>query len=206
MTYRTRILAALIAVAALTGLATPAHAESKVAYLDAYAMYGDSHSVALSKALPAEGLTMASGYVHGGWTAPMLLTKAVKAPQGVRTLVLVAGTNDRRYNLQVWQTRKAFDQIVAKAGVPNVILVALPPKNDSAASTIVTWNTAYQKIAAVRGWTYVDPWSQWRNSRGGWVAGATTDGVHGTTAVYASAAHILADAIRASNSARRVLP
>ncbi|SFL86094.1 Lysophospholipase L1 [Geodermatophilus ruber] len=135
----------------------------------------------------------------GGWAVPGATTTDMLA--GVRSvdadvLIVLAGTNDLAMGTQWPTTESNLLQIVGAAGVPTVVLSAIPPRDDRPAET-QELNGRLRQLATSQGWSFVDPWGDMA-SEGTWVGGTSMDGIHPTDDVAALVGQRLAAAVAAA--------
>jgi lysophospholipase L1-like esterase len=136
----------------------------------------------------------------GGWAAPGATTTEMVAgvqPMAADVLVMLAGTNDLA-KAAAWPVTEAnLLQIGAKAGVPTVLLSAVPPRNTAPAQTRQL-NAHLEQLARTHGWAFVDPWAD-MSTDGAWMAETSDDGIHPNEQVAALVGDRLAAAIAAAS-------
>jgi hypothetical protein len=130
-------------------------------------------------AAEAPGLVFA-----GGWAVPGTTTEDMRAgvgPVDADVLVVMGGSNDLLVPLDWATSERNLREIVATAGVAEVVLSAIPPR-DEYAQAAVEYNARLRELAAREGWEYVDPWVPFAQE-GTFRSGASLDGVHPTQRV-----------------------
>jgi lysophospholipase L1-like esterase len=122
----------------------------------------------------ADEVTFAGGWARGGATTADMLAAA--APVDADVLVVLAGTNDPPAGIPGERTAADLRALVARMGVPRVVLSAVPPR-DAAPAMAVETNRVLAELAAAEGWTFADPMAL---VRGGdvFAAGMSDDGLH----------------------------
>jgi len=139
----------------------------------------------------------AGGTAHGSWTTSNILAGWVPVPSDV--LVISAGINDPYFGVPLTTTLANLEAIAALSGAPKIVLNKISPYSATqpgmSAALIASMNVAYENLATTNGWTICDPYGAYRNAVGGWVAGASADGVHPTAAVQAAAALVIQAAL-----------
>ncbi len=145
-------------------------------------------------------------HLAGGWAYPGAQLEAMAAavtPADVDVLIVMGGTNDMIAGIPIDARLHLVDQIVATIGASTVILSSVAPFNGQATLS-VEWNAALAQHAAVRGWTFVDPWAVTRDGDL-WMPGTDYgDGVHPSPAAAAAVGQMLHTAIvDAAIAARR---
>ncbi|WIE79605.1 SGNH/GDSL hydrolase family protein [Curtobacterium sp. MCSS17_016] len=106
-------------------------------------------------------------------------------------LVVMAGTNDLRYQRSSKTILSNIDKIVKKVGARHVVISAIAPSNSTNYGKSHVdrrrlgeiLNRDLQNHALTRGWMFVDPWAADRKLDGGWPWSRTYDGVHPTVAM-----------------------
>jgi hypothetical protein len=99
-------------------------------------------------------------------------------------LIVMGGTNDVVAGVPVESRLVALEAIIATVGAERVVLSAVAPLGlDPNAG--VAWNEALAAHAVAERYSFIDPWSSFRDGFG-WVAGASLpDAVHPTPATAA---------------------
>lgn len=156
-----------------------------------YAVYGDSITEGNSAdfvggelgslswtSYLGSGFTFAGGWAKGGVETDEMLANA--RPVIADVLVLLAGANDYAHDVPFAQTAANLDGIVATTGVSRVVVSAVPP-SDLAPDDAAAFNVNLQKLAAARGWQFIDPMAELRAGTN-YARGMTSDGVHPTEA------------------------
>lgn len=138
--------------------------------------------------VPTAGLCFAGGWAQGGAATSWMLSNA--RPLLADTLVLMGGSNDIYGNVPIATTLANIEAIVAAAGTPHTLILAIPPY-DARVADATTLNAALVALAASHSWSFVDPWAAFRASSGAWVVGAAVDGVHPTPATQQAAGLII---------------
>jgi lysophospholipase L1-like esterase len=158
------------------------------------AVAGDSLSEAPASwlhQLDDPGIQYVGGYQHSGYTAGEVLTNYTRVPCDV--LVVMLGTNDVKAGIPTATTVANIEAITRRGGALHVLLTSLPPSDypDWSANHFNLQSGNYvdsqavSALAVKHGWTYVDPFSEWRTYTNGYADGATLDGIHPTAAVDA---------------------
>jgi lysophospholipase L1-like esterase len=132
----------------------------------------------------------------GGWAYPGALTADMRAgftPVRADVLVLLGGTNDLARGIPWGETRANLRAIAASAGTGAVLLVAIPP-NDQSPKARSAYNARLDDLAAREQWRFVDPWTD-VDAGGAWATGTTVDGIHATPQVAAAAGTSISDAV-----------
>jgi lysophospholipase L1-like esterase len=122
---------------------------------------------------------------RGGWAVPGARTADMRdgvAPVDADVLVVLGGTNDVLGGVPWERTREDLVAASAATGVPEVVLVAVPPL-DVAPQAREDLNGRLGALADEQGWAWVDPWTDVATERGTFAAGTSADGVHPTQAV-----------------------
>lgn len=115
----------------------------------------------------------------GGWAVPGALTADMVehvTPYDADVLVLLGGTNDLSNGVGWADSSDHLERIVETAGVPDVVLSAIPPC-DARPEATLAYNADLADLAAQHGWDYVDPWTA-VSIDGSFRPGASEDGVH----------------------------
>ncbi|WP_162197270.1 SGNH/GDSL hydrolase family protein [Demequina pelophila] len=141
-----------------------------------------------------DGVSFAGGTAVPGATAPQQLARA--EPVDADVLVLALGTNDLAWRLPFEETAGALVDIAATVGAPRVMLLAIPPIEPEISPTTPVYNRQLRRLAADRGWEFVDAPAPVRDGDA-WAPGATTDGVHYTLESARLVGATVGDAIRA---------
>lgn len=123
------------------------------------------------------------GWADGGTTSTTQAESLAPVPQS-DILLIMTGTNDLGQGVPFDQTTANIDAMVAKAPASKVVLLAIPPRDDETSPTSVEYNSALAGLAASRGWEFFDGLAFLRAPEGGFVDGATSDGVHLTRDSY----------------------
>ncbi|MGX5654763.1 SGNH/GDSL hydrolase family protein [Geodermatophilus nigrescens] len=116
----------------------------------------------------------------GGWAVPGAHTAEMAAgvqPLEADALVVLGGTNDVLADVPWERTREDLLAVVATAGVPRVLLVAVPP-SDRAPEATAALNGRLRQLAAEQGWSHLDAWADVTAADGRFVPGASADGIH----------------------------
>ena len=119
----------------------------------------------------------------GGWAVPGARTADMLAhvtPYDADVLVLLGGTNDLAHGMPWAESSANLRAIVATAGVPDVVLSAIPPC-DLRPEAVLAYNTQLVALAQAEGWTFVDPWTT-VSQAGSYRPGTSVDGTHPTLA------------------------
>jgi lysophospholipase L1-like esterase len=128
--------------------------------------------------------------VSGARTADML---AHVTPYQGDVLLLLAGTNDVTAGVAWAESEDNLRGIVAAAGVPDVVVSAIPP-SDPRPDATADYNRRLVALAAQEGWRFVDPWTD-VTVDGTFRPGATVDGVHPTVTAADQAGVLLRAAL-----------
>ncbi|MBT1675188.1 SGNH/GDSL hydrolase family protein [Curtobacterium aurantiacum] len=134
-------------------------------------------------------MTNVGGTAIGNATTTRILDDAEAHDADV--LVVMAGTNDLRYQRSSASILQNIDKIATKVGADHVVISAIAPSNatNSGKSHVdrrklgEVLNRDLQNHALTRGWMFVDPWAADRRLDGGWPSSRTYDGVHPTVAM-----------------------
>jgi acyl-CoA thioesterase I len=129
------------------------------------------------------GLDLVAGWAVPGATTADMLAGVEPTDWTADVLVVMAGTNDLVRGLPWEQSAADIEGVVAAAGAPTVVVVAIAP-NDPRAAARNGYNAALADLASRNGWTYLDPWGE-VDAGGAFTPGASPDGVHPTPAVAA---------------------
>lgn len=168
-----------------------------------FTVLGDSNTAAKTTTLD-EGLASGSWVASaesshhilvGGWALSGANSKLMNANArrwGASVLVIMIGTNDIAGGPRgmSWNATKAnIIAAVHKVGPHKVILSAVAPLTVAGHPVLskneLQYNAHLKSLAALKHWTFTDPWKSFRNSHGGWLrASDTQDGVHGTAATW----------------------
>jgi acyl-CoA thioesterase I len=146
-------------------------------------------------------------YVPGGYAVPGRTTVDMLAgavPLDVDVLVFQGAVNDVNLHYPHPDILDRIAQIVAIADTPHALVSALPP-NDRYPAEALTFNAELAAYSAAHGWTFVDPWTAWRNPDGTYVAGGAWDDLHPVAATADSAGATLGDALWAIANHQKVL-
>jgi lysophospholipase L1-like esterase len=122
----------------------------------------------------ADEVTFAGGWARGGATTADMLAAA--APVAADVLVVMAGTNDPTAGIPGEQTAADLRTLVARMGVPRVVLSAVPPR-DAVPAMAVETNRVLAELAAAEGWTFADPMALVR-AGDVFAPGMSDDGLH----------------------------
>jgi lysophospholipase L1-like esterase len=122
----------------------------------------------------ADEVTFAGGWARGGATTADMLAAATLVAADV--LVVMAGTNDPTAGIPGEQTAADLRALVARMGVPRVVLSAVPPR-DAAPAMAVETNRVLAELAAAEGWTFADPMALVR-AGDVFAPGMSDDGLH----------------------------
>jgi hypothetical protein len=144
------------------------------------------------------------GYAHSGYRADQVLHEIGPVPTA-DVLVVELGTNDVNQAVPTATTIANVDAVVRKVGAQHVLVVAGPPSDwtsshwgaDRRAGQLVL-SRALERDATEHGWSYVDPFTAFRQADGAWVRGSSPDGIHGTAATNVGIAREMASAITAA--------
>jgi lysophospholipase L1-like esterase len=129
------------------------------------------------------GLDLVAGWAVPGATTADMLAGVEPTDWTADVLVVMAGTNDLDRGL-AWQESAAdLEGVVAAAGAPTVVVVAIAPSDPRPAARN-GYNAALADLAGRNGWTYLDPWGE-VDAGGAFTPGASPDGVHPTPTVAA---------------------
>lgn len=117
----------------------------------------------------------------GGWARSGATTADMAqntTPMQADCLVILAGTNDVARDVPFDVSAANLRSIAARAGVPTVIVSAIPPFDpDPRAAT--TYNEDLVSLAADEGWTFTDPMAGIRTGDR-FTPSMTSDGIHPT--------------------------
>ncbi|MGY1623512.1 SGNH/GDSL hydrolase family protein [Geodermatophilus sp. SYSU D00965] len=122
----------------------------------------------------ADEVTFAGGWARGGATTADMLAAATHVDADV--LVVMAGTNDPTAGIPGEQTAADLRALVARTGVPRVVLSAVPPR-DAVPAMAVETNRVLAELAAAQGWTFADPMVLVREGDR-FAPGMSDDGLH----------------------------
>lgn len=126
-------------------------------------------------------------------------------------LVVMGGTNDMgtpRWATPIGERLASLDIIVVKSQATRVLIMACAPRSTDGRlpgdpAWVTEWNTAAAELAALRGWDFVDPWTDVRAADGTWASPAyTVEGVHPTPEASALVAARVAAKIESMGVAR----
>ncbi len=132
----------------------------------------------------------------GGWAVAGATTAQMLAgvePVTADVVVIMAGTNDLVQSVPTDVTLADLTAIATRVGAGRVLLCAIPPSQDYAASA-EGLNRSLAALARSNGWGFVDPWSS-VDDEGSWVAGASLDGVHPVLAVARTVGAVIRTAL-----------
>ncbi len=158
-------------------------------------------SIVDGDALPGEGswVTGADGaplVVEGGWAQDGATSAEMRAGVGsydADVLVVMAGTNDLLQDVPWTSTEQDLVAVVDTAQVDRVVLSAVPPLDEQAAS-VPDLNDRLAGLADQHGWQFVDPWTDFAVD-GSYRDGASDDGVHPTPMVAFAVGRTIRDAV-----------
>lgn len=144
-----------------------------------------------------------SGYAHSGFTSGQVLTYI--RPARAHVLVVKVGINDFRKGGTVRGVLRNVALIVRKVGATSVLISAICPTDVTDHGTShanlqalgAKLNYHLERLAADRGWEFVDPDAAFRTPANGYSAGYSDDGVHPTTSTYKLEAAVLSEKIEA---------
>ncbi|MBB3084786.1 SGNH/GDSL hydrolase family protein [Geodermatophilus sabuli] len=139
-------------------------------------------------------LDFVGGYAVPGATTAVMRDGVSRVDADV--LVVMGGTNDLGEDVPWEVIRDNLVQIVEIAGVPTVLLSAIPPRDDEATG-VLQLNAQLAELAIEQGWGFVDPWSGMSDD-GSWIAGASDDGIHPVEQVVSLVGERLAAAMSGS--------
>ncbi|MBT2502096.1 SGNH/GDSL hydrolase family protein [Curtobacterium sp. ISL-83] len=141
------------------------------------------------------------GYAHSGYRADQVLHEVRPVP-GAAVLVVEVGTNDVTQAIPTATTIANVDAIVRRVGAPHTLVVAGPPSDWTTSpwgadrrTGQLALSRALGQDATAHGWSYVDPFVEFRQPDGSWVRGASPDGIHGSAATNVLVARAMAEAI-----------
>jgi hypothetical protein len=154
---------------------------------------------------PDTRLHAVGGYAHSGYRADQVLAE-IGPVRDADVLVVELGTNDVNQAIPTATTIANVDAVIRKVGARHVLVVAGPPSDwttsrwgaDRRTGQIVL-SRALDRNAAAHGWSYVDPFTTFRQADGAWVRGSSPDGIHGTAATNVVVARAMAAAISAAD-------
>ncbi|MGN8049200.1 SGNH/GDSL hydrolase family protein [Curtobacterium sp. 22159] len=141
------------------------------------------------------------GYAHSGYRSDQVLHE-IGPVDDADVLVVELGTNDVNQAVPTATTITNVDAVVRKVGARHVLVVAGPPSDWTSSRWGADRRTgqrvlsrALARDAAEHGWSYVDPFVDFRQTDGAWVPGASSDGIHGDAATNVVVARVMAEAI-----------
>ena len=137
----------------------------------------------LPAAEQASGWDLVDGWAVPGATTADMLAGVEPTDWTADVLVVMAGTNDLARGLPWEESAAHLEGIVAAAGAPTAVVVAIAPSDPRPAARN-GYNAALAGLAGGNGWTYLDPWGE-VDAGGVFAPGASPDGVHPTPAVAA---------------------
>jgi lysophospholipase L1-like esterase len=129
------------------------------------------------------GVELVAGWAVPGATTADMLAGVEATDWTADVLVVMAGTNDLAQGLPWEESAADIEGVVATAGAPTVVVVAIAPYDPLPAARN-GFNAALADLAGRNGWTYLDPWTE-VDAGGAFPPGASPDGVHLTPAVAA---------------------
>lgn len=141
------------------------------------------------------GLDLVTGWAVPGATTADMLAGVEPTDWTADVLVVMAGTNDLTRGLPWQQSAADLEGVVAAAGAPTVVVVAIAP-HDPRPAARNGFNAALADLAGRSGWTYLDPWDD-VDAGGSFTPGASPDGVHPTPAVAAEVGGRIGQALAA---------
>lgn len=140
---------------------------------------------------------MGTSYGAGGAPSASLAAQAANVPTNSACLIM-EGTNDAASSVSVTDhitnLRAAVAVLLSRGVTP--IMIASPPRD-----TVGTIGTINSYVIAERIWCkeegihFFDPWSEWTDTDGTWVAGASSDGDHPDPVTYWQVGKRLAEMI-----------
>jgi GDSL-like Lipase/Acylhydrolase family len=133
----------------------------------------------------------------GGWTHPGSTTTDLVdhvAPLGADVLVVLAGTNNVNHGLPFVTAEWDLTAIGDRCACGALLVVAIPPDERAPLGAAEDFNTRLEALAALRGWSYVDPWDAERDGLR-WRAGRSYDGLHPVPEVYPTVGALIEAAI-----------
>jgi hypothetical protein len=138
----------------------------------------------------ADGLNHRGGWARPGARLDQMLANVSPAPDACY-LVIMGGTNDIVAGIPDDARISAIEAIVATVDAEHVVLSAVAPLGlDPKAG--LAWNDALAAHAAAEQYSFIDPWSQFRDGAG-WTLGASLrDAVHPTPATAETVGHRIA--------------
>jgi lysophospholipase L1-like esterase len=139
----------------------------------------------LPAAEQASGVDLVAGWAVPGATTADMLAGVEPTDWTADVVVVMAGTNDLARGVPWQESAAAIEGVVAAAGAPTAVLVAIAP-NDPRPAARNGFNAALAELAGRNGWTYLDPWTE-VDAGGAFTPGASPDGVHPAPAVAAEA-------------------
>ena len=137
----------------------------------------------LPAAEQGSGWDLVDGWAVPGATTADMLAGVEPTDWTADVLVVMAGTNDLARGLPWEESAAHLEGIVAAAGAPTTVVVAIAPSDPRPAARN-GYNAALAGLAGGNGWTYLDPWGE-VDAGGSFAPGASPDGVHPTPAVAA---------------------
>ena len=121
------------------------------------------------------------GWARGGATTSDMLAHAEH--RDANWLVLMVGTNDPGHGVTWAQSRRNILEMVKIVGADQVLLSAIPPRN-RVEQRQQTFNGRLHELALEQGFSWINPWGDYRTASGGWISGMTVDGTHAKRDVY----------------------
>jgi len=158
--------------------------------------------------LAEPGLEFAGGWALAGSTSAdqAIAVSAMPDFDAPDELLVMTGTNDLTVSLEFEVAERSLDLIVDKVGASHVTILAIPPRDDVLAVAAIEFNARLAALAADRGWGFFDGFAEVRLPSGGFVAGATTDGIHLARDVAERFGADVARQLRAQQSSRLDAP
>lgn len=123
------------------------------------------------------GYRFAGGWAVAGSTS-VQQAEGLEDVAGADVLLVMTGTNDLAQGVSFEETAPSLETIVAKAPAERVVMLAIPPRDQGTTPSSSEFNDKLKGLAEDHGWEYFDGLEFLRSPEGGFVDGATVDGVH----------------------------
>lgn len=131
-----------------------------------------------------------------GATSAAMLAQVPNVPITCNSVAFMEGTNDAAASVTITDhisNMKAVANAISGRGFVPVLIAC--PTRETTVSTINSYWLPERVLAEDIGIPYVDPWSRYIDTDGSWVAGATSDGDHPTSATMTQVGLDMADLI-----------
>jgi len=157
---------------------------------------GDIGDASWVRVLLRSGFSFAGGWAVGG-TPSATQANALAPVSDADVLLIMTGTNDLGTGVPWDETVSNIDAMHEKVPAGRVVLLAIAPRDEETDPSSVEFNGLLEQLADDRGWEFFDGMVSIRAVDGGFVDGASNDGVHLNRASQADLGRAIADYLTA---------